>query len=217
MGVVIAVSQSKGGSSKTTTAVNLGGALIEKGFKTLVCDMDKDKPDSIEWAKQGNSIDYVVPLFDDKPIEELEQYKKQYDYVILDTPPNYMPAAFKAIMLSDFVILPCSPSFLDQNNLADAISVAQMSNKPFRILGVKLRKRHNLSETLLKELDKSSFAFMTNITMKSAIVESPFHGKWVGDYQKGCESHLEFSSLAQEIIDSFPCSSIDIDFQARIS
>lgn len=217
MGVVIAVSQSKGGSAKTTTSVNLGGALLERGYKVIVCDMDKDKPDAVEWAKQGESMNFVVPLFEDKPIEQIEYYKKNYDYIILDTPPNYMPAAFKAIMLADFVVLPCSPSFLDQNNLADAISVAQMSSKPFKILGVKIRKRHNLSVSLLSELDKSNFAFNTKITLKSALIESPFHGKWVGDYQNNCESHAEFKQLAEEVVTCFPCGNIDIELKARSS
>lgn len=209
MGIIIAVSQSKGGSAKTTTSVNLGGALLEKGYKVIVCDMDKDKPDAIEWARQGEHINYVLPLYEDKPMEKIEFYKKNFDYVILDTPPNYMPAAFKAIMLSDFVILPCSPSFLDQNNLADAISVAQMANKPFKVLGVKVRKRHNLSQILLSELDKSNVAFQTKVTMKSALIESPFHGQWIGDYQKNCESHQEFQQLATEVELQLPCTRVD--------
>ena len=67
MGFVIAVSQSKGGSSKTTTAVNLCGALIEKGYKAVVADMDKDKPDAINWARQGLGLDFVIELFEEKP------------------------------------------------------------------------------------------------------------------------------------------------------
>lgn len=200
MGYVIAISQSKGGSTKTTTAINLCGALLEKGFKAIVADMDKDKPDAINWAKQGEHINFVMELFEEKPMDTMESLRRAYDFIILDTPPNYMPAAFKAIMLSDFIILPCSPSFLDQTNLTDAISIPRMAQKPFKILGCKINKRQKLSDKLLSELIKSGQAFETSISSKAAVLESPFHGKWLGNYRPGCDSHKEFKALADEVI-----------------
>lgn len=200
MGYVISISQSKGGSSKTTTAINLCGALIEKGFKAVVADMDKDKPDAINWARQGAHIDFVMEMFEEKPMDKMESLRKKFDFIILDTPPNYMPAAFKAIMLSDLVILPCSPSFLDQTNLTDAISIPRMAQKPFKILACKVSKRQKLSEQLMAELVKTGQAFETCITAKSAILESPFEGKWLGNYKPGCDSHKEFLALADEVI-----------------
>lgn len=200
MGYVISISQSKGGSSKTTTAINLCGALIEKGFKAIVADMDKDKPDAVNWARQGTHIDFVMEMFEEKPMDKMESLRKKFDFIILDTPPNYMPAAFKAIMLSDLVILPCSPSFLDQTNLTDAISIPRMAQKPFKILACKVSKRQKLSEQLMAELVKTGQAFETFITSKSAILESPFEGKWLGNYKPGCDSHKEFLALADEVI-----------------
>jgi len=201
MGLVIAISQAKGGSCKTTTSVNLAGALKEKGYKVVLADMDKDKPDAVRWAEQGDSIDFIVPLYEDKPMDKLEALRRQYDFVVLDTPPNYMPAAFKAIMLSDFVVLPCSPSFLDQNNLTDAIAVPRMSQKPFKILGTKVQKHHNLSKQLEQELQKSGLAFETLISSRTALLESAFEGAWVGEFAKGSESHQELLALAEEIIE----------------
>lgn len=201
MGYVIAVSQSKGGSTKTTTTINLCGALIEKGYKAVVADMDKDKPDAVNWAKQGGHIDFVMELFEEKPMDKMNLLRKKFDFILLDTPPNYMPASFKAIMLSDFIILPCSPSFLDQNNLADAITIPRMAQKPFKILGCKINKRQKLSDMLIAELISSGMAFKTCISNKSVIVESPFHGKWLGDFQPGSESHKEFLALADEVIE----------------
>ena len=200
MGYVIAVSQSKGGSSKTTTSINLCGSLIERGFKAIVADMDKDKPDAINWARQGEHINFVIELFEEKPMEKMEMLRKKYDFIILDTPPNYMPAAFKAIMLSDLIILPCSPSFLDQSNLTDAISIPRMAQKPFKILACRVTKQQKLTKKLLAELVKTGQAFETAISAKSVVLESPFEGKWLGNYKPGSSSHKEFLALADEVI-----------------
>ncbi len=38
--MIVAVATQKGGSAKTTTAVNLGAALAAQGQRTLVVDLD---------------------------------------------------------------------------------------------------------------------------------------------------------------------------------
>lgn len=206
MSFIISISQSKGGSCKTTTAINLAGALIEKKYKTIVCDMDKDKPDAVEWSKQGvnmshnDAIEFVEPLFEESPVAKIEELKEKYDFIILDTPPNYMQAAFKAILLSDIVVLPCSPSFLDQNNLETAIELPKMSGKPFYLLPSKIQKRHNLSQKLLDEISKTGFGLKNYITLKSKVMESAFYGQWIGKYAPNSESHIEFLELAAEVL-----------------
>ena len=114
---IIAISQSKGGSCKTTTAINLGGALIEKGFKTIVVDLDLQKPDALNWAHKSNMIDFVQKIDTSNMFEEILSLKQEYDFIIFDCPPNYLEEGMKAIMCSDFIILPASPSFNDQSNL----------------------------------------------------------------------------------------------------
>lgn len=46
---VISLLQQKGGSGKTTTAINIACGLKEQGYKVAIVDMDKDKPDAYMW------------------------------------------------------------------------------------------------------------------------------------------------------------------------
>ena len=64
MSKIIAVVNQKGGVGKTTTTVNVGAALAERGFKTLLVDID---------AQSNLSAHLGIPSVDDPMTEDLTQ------------------------------------------------------------------------------------------------------------------------------------------------
>lgn len=201
MGKVVAISQSKGGSCKTTTAVNLTGSLVEKGINAVVIDIDSSKPDALLWSRNSKTIDFVKTINIDNMLDEVQNLRNQYDYIIFDTPPNYMEAGLKAIMMSDFVILPTSPSFFDQANLKKAIDVVKMSGKPYKILASKFKTNTSLAKQVYSSLLSDGKCFKTIITNRSVIEECGYEGKWIGEYSPNSDSHKQFKSLAKEFLD----------------
>jgi chromosome partitioning protein len=90
--MIIAITNQKGGVGKTTTAINLAAAVANKGFKTLLIDLDP----------QGNStMSYVDPrsversMFDVLVSEELE-----LEDVIVPTPLEHLRLAPARITLA---------------------------------------------------------------------------------------------------------------------
>jgi chromosome partitioning protein len=200
-GIVIAVSQAKGGACKTTTAINLVGSLNEKGFKSIVVDIDINKPDASVWASVSNSINFVKKINIDNILDETLEMKVEYDYIVFDCPPNYLEAGLKGIMLSDFVILPASPAFQDQSNLKKAIDSVKIAGKPYKILASRVKKNTTLGNSAYDEIQSTGHGFKTMITNRTVMEECGYSGEWIGSYDKGGDNHKQFLSLADEVIE----------------
>lgn len=197
---VIAICQGKGGSAKTTTSVNLSGALNEIGYKTVLLDWDLEKPDAVLWMKSGNSINWINLINDKDPVADIENYKREFDFIVFDTPPNYEQNAFKAIMASDYVIIPTSVNYLDQENTKSAISVPMLAKKPFKILMSKVKKGTREGKEIQLHVGKQDISFNEIITDRNVVAQCPAIGQWVGQYSKGSDSHKQFIRLAKEVV-----------------
>lgn len=201
MSFIISITQTKGGATKTTTSINLLGALIEEGHKAILCDMDKDKPDSLFWADLGTTLNsLVIPLYDENPKPVLSKLKEEYDFILIDTPPNMQAASLKATILSDFIIIPCSVSELDKNALNQAASSAMMANKPYSFLASRVTKNTLSTKDLLSQLTETGTYFNTSITNSVDMIECQKSGQWVGSYKPECQNHIQYRTLVKELL-----------------
>ena len=201
VGQVIALIQKKGGAAKTTTCINLLGALRESGIDSVLCDMDKDKPDALYWADKGEElINYVIPLFDENPKPKIFELRQKHKVILIDTPPNFEAAALKAAMLCELAIIPCAPVETEKKALQDAAACALMADKPYFFLASRVFKNTGLAKRFAAELDKTGTSFKTHITNSVAMAECQEKGKWVGSYAPDHQNHLQYLELAKEVM-----------------
>ena len=202
MAKIIAIMQMKGGATKTTTSINILGALLESGKKTLLCDMDKDKPDAMLWVDFGQQLNkHVIPLFEENPKIVINDIinDSDYDYIILDTPPNMEAPALKAAMIADFIIIPCQPTELDKSSLSSASSAAMMADKPFYFLPSRIFNNTKTSRHLVKDLGETNNCFNSKIYNSVDMIECQRYGTWIGEYKPDHKNHIEFRKLVKEI------------------
>ncbi len=114
MAVVITVAQRKGGAGKSTLVANLAAALVAI---RRVAILDIDPQHSLaRWhaIRMARSTAAPALTFSDlsgwRLAGELDRLRRDYDVVLVDTPPVVDADARRAIRGADLVVVPVQPS-----------------------------------------------------------------------------------------------------------
>ena len=113
MSVVITVAQQKGGAGKTTLAANLAAGLAE-GARVAVLDIDPQRS-LARWhalrAAQGGRAEVVLSELSGWRLPaEIVRLRREFDVLIVDSPPQVDTDARIAIRAADLVLVPVQPS-----------------------------------------------------------------------------------------------------------
>ena len=112
---IIAVCNQKGGSGKTTIAINLASAFVAEGMSVLLLDMDL-QGSAMDWSSIQPALG---PTFDvqeiDRPqlLRQARTLRREYDVIVIDCPPQYADTSSAAVRVADFVLVPVQPSPFD--------------------------------------------------------------------------------------------------------
>ncbi len=187
----------KGGSGKTTMAVNLAGAL-----EGVVLDLD---PQLSATTWEPNGIE-VIPLTVkhasdlNGKLEELA--RDETSYAIIDCPPELDATSLRAAMLSDLAAVPVMPSPLDlwatRSTLAVAKEAQELRDRPRQIVLVPSR---TVTGTLMARnvpvaLESLGGIVAPGISQRIALAECVMDHQWIGEFAPGSAAHEEFIRLA---------------------
>jgi chromosome partitioning protein len=174
MAKIISFISRKGGTGKTTNAINLATMLHSLGHKVLMVETDTNYTlntiRKMEIFKSGANEDQlfkIIPSEDALVLDNLPAYKSGgYDYIIIDTAGKTTDSSIKKICVnSDLVVIPTS---LSQNDLlvtfqtVEDLKHAKDLNHNLKIAILPNRINANMKNktvtNLLQQLDASILA-----------------------------------------------------------
>lgn len=207
--VVIAVSNQKGGTGKTTLSMNLAAGLAKRG-RTLVVDADP----------QGSAGQWAGLAADERPFpvsvisvagniaREVNRFRQDYQYVVIDCPPTLETEATRqAMTISDKILIPVQPSPIDlwaSVRLANTIEQIKMANPKLQAWMVinQVEPRTALSRSMQQALAEFDIPALDSVLRRRSIYRtSAIEGASVFCLGKRGESAAEeIDSLIDEVL-----------------
>ena len=117
-GGIVSIAQQKGGAGKTTLAVQLGVALPSAGRRVAMLDIDP-QASLFAWFNVrrrrfgGENGLLVQGLSGWRLGSELRRLRREFDLIVVDSPPHAESDARAAIREADLALVPCQPNALD--------------------------------------------------------------------------------------------------------
>ncbi|MEL6167573.1 MAG: ParA family partition ATPase [Pseudomonadota bacterium] len=189
MGQVITLAQQKGGSGKTTLAVNLAVGFEKGGARVAL--LDTDPQGSLgRWFMTRREAGHEGMEFSTASAwgvsYEVEKLKKEHDIVIVDTPPKVDADLRPALRESDLVIVPVAASQVDVWATEQVLDLAAREGAEVMIVLNRAKSGTKVAEAVAGSLDEFGAArAKTVIGHRVAYAETLGHGRGVLERGKG--------------------------------
>lgn len=204
MAKIIAILNGKGGVGKTTSTINIATAIQRKGFSVAVVDTDPQGSIS-NWFDEEKCAFDLTEAASEKEVYQVRKSLKSYDYVIIDGAAAISAISSAAVMVSDLVVIPVTPSPLDFAACGAILAVieARQDLQPVEARFLITKKiPHSKMLAVLKDsiADTGVPAFRTSISQRQAYVKVMLDGSTVFDTDDGAAKG-EIDVLTNEILE----------------
>jgi chromosome partitioning protein len=203
MAHVLTIAQQKGGSGKTTLAVNL--AVQFRLMNQRVALLDTDPQGSLgRWFMTRRASGVTDMDFTTSSAwgvgYEVEKLKKTNDIVIIDTPPKIDSDLRPSLREASLILVPVSSSMLDLWATDGVLDLATRVGKPSIIV----LNRCSSSTRLAQEIASAAADLHPDIAtatlgQRTAFAATLGHGQGVAETGKSM-AQAEISALAQELM-----------------
>ncbi|MFO1039785.1 MAG: ParA family partition ATPase [Geminicoccaceae bacterium] len=206
--MIVAVLNQKGGVGKTTLALHLAAALVERGGKVLVIDADP-QGSALDWAaaRPGEPLFPVIGLPRPNLHKEVPRHATGYDWVIIDGPPRVNELARSALLAADLVVVPVQPSPYDVWAAREIVSLVKEAAvfKETQIARFAVNRKITntaIGRDVFDALAEFEIPVLRNvISQRVAFAESAARGATVLEHDPEGPAAREVRAVAQELVE----------------
>jgi chromosome partitioning protein len=145
---------------------------------------------------------------EDRLSEALHDVRRQYDYIIVDCPPNIGVLTFNALMACSEAIIPMDPSFFSLHGIGKMLETLDLLERKkehtiqVHALLTLYAGRSEFAKEVAAEIRKhlGDKALDTVIRFSFKLAEAASHGIPICDYCKRCAGFEDYWSLTREIL-----------------
>ncbi|MDT1061331.1 ParA family partition ATPase [Paracoccus sp. CPCC 101403] len=209
-GRIITVAQQKGGSGKTTIAVNLAVTLRHRGHRVALLDTDPQGSmgrwflERLERLGEDEALDFSTSSAWGASYES-EKLKKRFDFVIIDTPPKIDSDLRPALRVADLVVVPVSASHLDLWATEGVLDLARREKCDTLIVLNRTRPNTRLAQEIAgKATELGAEVAIAQLANRVAYAETLGQGLGASDDARSKAARDEIGVLTDEVLTWIP-------------
>lgn len=211
MARLIASGNLKGGTGKTTIAVNLACALARRGDRVLLLDLDPQAT-ATQWAESEH---IPVEVLAEPPVgaasggrlqRRLTALSRTFDIVVLDLPPVSSPILAAALLAVDLVLVPVTPSALDVGPTTATLELVRSTREARRgtapkalLVPNRVDRRAGYDAATRSAVESLVERWAPPVRLSSDHVDAFAARTWVGGYAPESEATQDVLGLAYAV------------------
>ncbi|MSO92196.1 MAG: ParA family protein [Rhodospirillales bacterium] len=203
---VMTVAQQKGGSGKTTLAAQIAAAWSAEGQRTALVDIDP-QASLATWFQRRTEWDgapvhtlHLSKIAGWRIAAEIDRLRRDFDAVIVDSPPHAETETRTAVRAADLVLIPVQPSPMDIWATQPTLEMARKEKVRALIVLNRVPARARLIEAVEAALAKESVPVATcRLGNRTAFAQSMMEGRAVVECAPRSTAAAEVRALADEL------------------
>jgi chromosome partitioning protein len=208
---IIAVGNLKGGTGKSTIAVNLACRLAETQRSVLLIDADPQGT-ATAWLRDGppqglRVVSLPLAHAPDQAMwaDEIHEQRPCHERIVIDLPPQTGACFEAALRVVDLLVVPLTLSEVDLHATAQALAVLHRvrglrQGRPSCLLAPsKVDRRTSLGRQAGASLGRLGWEVGPPLVQRAAHAEAFRAGRWIGAHAPGSAGHAEVCALAEQV------------------